>query len=120
VKDETGKVILIVPEGRDVTERNRAERELRESEEKFRSIFESMTDGMVLTDVDSHKFYMCNKSFSQMLGYSQEEIASLGVEDVHPKQDMPYVMDKFNGLAKGEVSLAKDIPVKRKDGSILR
>jgi PAS domain S-box-containing protein len=118
VKDETGKVILIVPEGRDVTERNRAERELRESEKKFRSIFESMTDGMVLTDVGSHKFYMCNRSFSTMLGYSPEEISSLSIEDIHQKQDIQYVIDQFNALAKGDISIARDIPVKRKDGSI--
>jgi len=54
----------------------------------------------------------------QMLGYSLEEIQNLGVVDIHPKEDLPYVIKQFEKQTEGESALAKDIPVKRKDGSV--
>jgi PAS domain S-box-containing protein len=53
-----------------------------------------------------------------MLGYSLEEIKDLGVMDIHPEKDLPYVINKFERQAKGDFHLAEDLPVKRKDGSV--
>jgi hypothetical protein len=53
-----------------------------------------------------------------MLGYSLEEIKNLGVPDIHPKEDLPYVIEQFEKQVRREVAVAKDLPVKRKDGSI--
>jgi PAS domain S-box-containing protein len=38
--------------------------------------------------------------------------------DIHPKKDIPYVINQFERQAKGEFSLSRDLPVKRKDGSV--
>lgn len=118
VKDQYGKIIFLIPEGRDITERKRVERELRASEERFRTIFEGTVEGMVLTDEKDSKFYMCNKSFCRMLGYSQEEIKALSVADIHPERELTWIMGQFEKLRSGEVSLVENVPVKRKDGSI--
>lgn len=53
-----------------------------------------------------------------MLGYSPEEIKNLGVADIHPKKDLPHVMEQFEKQARREIKIAKDLPVKRKDGSV--
>jgi two-component system NtrC family sensor kinase len=52
VLDEQDKVVAIVGVGRDITERKQAEDKLRESEEKLRLMFESVTDGIIITDFD--------------------------------------------------------------------
>ncbi|MDD5432517.1 MAG: PAS domain S-box protein [Candidatus Omnitrophica bacterium] len=102
----------------DIAERKKTEQEVKASEEKFRTIFDNATDGIILVEIESKKFYMCNKVFLQMLGYSLEEIKALGVNDIHPESDLPFVIQEFEKQARGESILAKDIPVKRKDGSI--
>jgi C4-dicarboxylate-specific signal transduction histidine kinase len=53
-----------------------------------------------------------------MLGYSLEEIKNLGVTDIHPKENLPYVIEQFEEQRRKENVVAKDIPVKRKDGSV--
>ncbi|MBW1717919.1 MAG: PAS domain S-box protein, partial [Deltaproteobacteria bacterium] len=103
---------------RDITERKRAEEKLQESEQRFRAIFDNAMDGILLADPENKKFYIGNKAICQMLGYSLEEVRNLGVMDIHPEKELPYVTEQFERQARKEITLAKDIPVKRKDGSV--
>ncbi|MDA8123552.1 MAG: PAS domain S-box protein [Deltaproteobacteria bacterium] len=104
--------------GRNITERKQSELVLKESEEKFRAIFEDSKDGIVLVDVDSKKFHMCNNTFCDMLQYAPDEIRQLGILDVHPEEDIPWIIEEFDGCARHEAEKKIDIPVRRKDGSI--
>lgn len=103
---------------RDVTARKRAEEELRESEERFKVIFENATDGILLADAVTKDFHAGNRKMCQMLACSLDELKVLGVSDVHPKEDLPYVMDQFEKQRRKEITLARDIPVKRRDGTV--
>ncbi|HJX31509.1 MAG TPA: PAS domain S-box protein, partial [Thermodesulfobacteriota bacterium] len=102
----------------ELQKRTQAEEELRESEQRHRLIFENAADGILLADRETKKFYMGNKQICEALGYSPEEIKKLKIRDIHPEEDLPYVFDQFEKLARNEISVAKDIPVKRKDGSV--
>src|SRR4030043_1134876 len=53
-----GKPYAIQGIARDITERIQAEEALRESEQGFRTIFESASDGILVTDVETKKFYL--------------------------------------------------------------
>lgn len=103
----------------DVTDRNRARSALRETEEKFRAIFDNTNDGILVADAGTRRFSACNPAICDMLGYSEEEVLRLGVSDIHPKDDLPHVIECFEKQAKGELNLAENIPVLRKDGSVL-
>ncbi|HWR57830.1 MAG TPA: PAS domain S-box protein, partial [Thermodesulfovibrionales bacterium] len=113
---EGGKAILGVVT--DITERRNAENKLRESEDKFRALFESATDGILILDLEQEQFLDGNKAICSMLGYTIEEVRSLRVRDIHPKQDLPAVIGILERQIRGEITLAKDIPVLRKDGSV--
>ena len=102
----------------DITERKQMEDNLRESEEKFRAIFDNALDGILLADAEKRKFYMGNNAICRMLGYSQEEIKNLGVVDIHPEKDLHYAMYQYEKQANGEFRLPGDLPLKRKDGNI--
>ena len=91
---------------------------LTESEHKFKTIFENAVDGILIADMQSKKFIMVNKTFCRMLGYTAEKIKELGVMDIHPKKDFPYVLMQFKKQSKKEITLAKNIPIKRKNGSV--
>ena len=62
---------------------------------------------------------MCNKSCSQMLGYTEEELVQLSVADLHPEADLPFVYAQIEEFLKGGKPIRRDIQFKRKDGSIL-
>ena len=99
-------------------ELKRAEERLRESEERFRAIFDNATDGILLADVESHKFLTANSTICRMMGYSLEEIQEMSVPDIHPHDSLAYVIDQFEKQANGLIELATDIPVQKKDGGV--
>lgn len=103
---------------RDITERRHWEEALKESEERSRAIFEGSKDGILLADVESKRFITGNRAICEMLRYSLAEIRCLGVTDIHPDEDLPRVLDAFERQARQEFEVAKDLPVKRKDGSV--
>jgi len=112
---DDGGLICIV---RDTTKHKRVEEALRESEDKFRTIFDSASDGILLADPITNKFLQGNTAICSMLGYTKEEMANLTIYDIHPPEDIPHVFDEFEKQLKKEIVLAKDLPVLRKDGSI--
>jgi PAS domain S-box-containing protein len=118
VKDKTGNVLYYDGIIEDITRRKEAEEKLRESEKRFKAIFDNARDGMLLTDIKGKKFLTGNKMISRMLGYNQEEIKNLGVMQIHPEEDLPYVIEQFEQQSRKKITLARNIPVKRKDGSI--
>jgi PAS domain S-box-containing protein len=118
LKDEKGTVFGLLGIFYDITERKNTENELRESEERFRTIFDGANDGLLLADLEKKKFFTGNKTICNMLGYSIEEINNLGVMDIHPKEDLPFVVEQFGKQARREIVLAENIPMKRKDGSV--
>lgn len=88
------------------------------SEQQLNAIFNGTTDGIVLADAESRLFIKGNLSFCSMLGYTFEELTRVGVMDIHPELDLPYVIEQFERQSRGEITLAADMPVQRKDGSV--
>lgn len=91
---------------------------LRESEEKFKNIFDNASDGILLADLTTKKFVVANKTICNMLGYSEAELTKLTVNDIHPKKDLPYVLGEFKKQSQKKRSLTENLPVQRKDGSV--
>jgi formate hydrogenlyase transcriptional activator len=73
---------------RDITERQREAVALRESEDKFRKIFNHSNDGGFLLDPACGAILDVNPSACGMLGYTREELLALHISDVHP-DEMP-------------------------------
>jgi PAS domain S-box-containing protein len=89
-----------------------------EPENTFKMVFDNAPDGMLLADAETRKFRTANDALCRELGYTQQEIVELGVEDIHPEEDLPYAVEQFEKLTRGEILVATNIPVKRKDGSV--
>ena len=117
--DELAKDISYALHGIELEEkRKKAEEELAESEKRFKNIFNSANDGIVLAAREERKFLLGNQAICEMLGYSGDEIKELGVMDIHPEESLPHVIEQFEKQARQEIRVAQDIPVKRKDGSV--
>lgn len=84
VRDAAGRTLYYEGTNQDITERKRAEAVLRESEEKFRTLFESAPIGMALHDARG-KYLQTNQAYQRMLGYEDEELRQLSVRRItHP------------------------------------
>jgi PAS domain S-box-containing protein len=119
VFDEDGSVHEWVGTCIDITEHRKAEKALEEREEKFRAIFEGANDGILAADVETKRFAFANPRICEITGYSLEELLKLGVGDIHPKKDLPYVIDSFTKQIQGKLTLSEDIPVLRKDEEVV-
>ena len=88
------------------------------SEKKFKAVFEAAVDGIVVADAQTRTLLFANEAFCKALGYGKEQIQSLTLDDIHPRDSLRDVHLQFQGQANGEFSLVHNIAVKRKDGSV--
>jgi PAS domain S-box-containing protein len=100
-------------------ESKRTEEALRASEEKYKTLFESAGEGILIADIETKEFKYANPAICKMLGYSEEQLPRLGIGDIHPKDALEHVISEFEAQARGEKILAIDIPCLRKDGTII-
>lgn len=119
VLDENGRPRKWIGVCTDITEKTLAEASLKESEEKFRTIFEGATDGIFGVDAQTRRGLVASPSICSLTGYSESEMLQLRVDDLHPAQDLPLVLDQFHKLLEGEIAVARDIPVLKKDGAVV-
>jgi PAS domain S-box-containing protein len=118
IEDEQGNPKEMIGTWRDVTERKQAEEALRESKEELQTIYNGMVDGVLIAVIETRRLIHANSAICNMLGYSEAELLSMSVDDIHPKENLAYVFGKFGALAEGRISLAESLPCLRKDGSI--
>jgi len=76
--------------------------ELKESEERFRGIFNSSLVGIAITSVDGKWLYF-NDKLSDMLGYSKEELQKMSWLDITPKEDIIEEKKSFNEVVEGRI-----------------
>jgi len=99
---ENDKLIGAVVVFRDVTERKQTEDALRESEERFRKLFDHSSDGVVLFDAAGGDILNANPNFCDMLGYSRQELLSMNASDIHPHELSKFRAFTESVVAKGD------------------
>lgn len=99
-------------------EQTDVEAALLESEERFKSIFDNVTDGILVSEIETKRLCTANGAMCRMLGYSLEEIRGMTIADIHPEGVIPHVMAEIERQARGELSSVANTPFRRKDGSI--
>ena len=118
IRDKSSNPVEIIGYWSDITERKRDEALLRESEKRFKDIFEFANDGILIADSQTRKFHGANRALCRMLGYSLEELKNMGVENIHPAEDLPFGFEHFDKISRGDGCYAIEIRVKRKDGVV--
>ncbi len=100
----------------DITEQKRLEEELKNSEEKFRLIWEESQDGMRLTD-ENGKIIMVNKAFSKMVGLSARKLERMTIADLYLHRDKSEILKKhIERFKTGKIKTHFESEVKLHDG----
>lgn len=111
---EGGRYLGSRVSNREITDRKQAEEALRDSEEKFRSIFEHSLDGILLSDSDGAMF-KANPAACRMLGMSEAKICEVGRDGLIDHEDRRWTeFLEQRGLQGG---LRTELNLKRKDGT---
>ena len=115
--DENKQLMGMQGTTRDITERKKAEDSLRASELRYRTLFETAVEGILIADVKTKKFKYANPAICKILGYSANELSDKSVLDIHPKKDLKKILADFNIQARGKKPVVENIPCLRKDGT---
>lgn len=77
-KQVTGMICLML----DMSEKKKAEEELKEREEQYQLMFEHASDGIITIDSESAKIIDCNQKMEEILGYSKKELRGILLSDI--------------------------------------
>jgi PAS domain S-box-containing protein/putative nucleotidyltransferase with HDIG domain len=112
---EKERIILLAIE--DITERKRLEESVAESEERYRRVFETANDGIVLLEKREGKITHANPAAEKMLGYSAKECVGNKLWDIGVSLDMGDFQTAMQDLDKIGILHYNDVPVENKSGS---
>lgn len=99
-------------------ERSKSEAILRESQERYRLLFESIPQPILVFDEETLVFMAVNEAAIQTYGYSREEFLSMTIEDIRSKEAMPALLVK-TPTGVGEPMISSPWRHRRKDNSVI-
>jgi len=116
-RDADGRVLQYEGTLEDITERKRAEEALRESEEKYRTNFESIEDGYYEVDLAGNLTFF-NNSLCRLYRYPKDELMGMNYRQYMDDETAKTVYQAFNAVYRtGEPARAFNWGVIRKDGT---
>jgi PAS domain S-box-containing protein len=120
--DAKGEIKNIVEHLRDITTEKRAEEELQQSEERYRSLVENTMDGYFICDFPSGKFLFLNERFCKIFGYTNQEGIRLTVWDVVSYDEHDLLQKRIEARMDGKgLNVERNTyTAVRKDRSIFR
>ena len=108
--DECSAVVM------DITERKRAEEQLRVSEIRYRRLFEAARDGVLLLDPGTGKITDANPFMTELLGYPRDLLIGKELYEIGLIKDEVASRNKFEKLKRGQEVRYEDLPLERQDG----
>ncbi|HVP76399.1 MAG TPA: PAS domain S-box protein [Thermodesulfobacteriota bacterium] len=117
LRDAKGRPIGFYGIGRDITERKKAEKALRESEEKYRTTLQSIEEGYYEVDLAGNLTFF-NNALVRFSGYSKEELTGMNSRGLMTEESAKRMFQIFGEVYQtGEPANPFDWEMIRKDGA---
>jgi PAS domain S-box-containing protein len=93
--------------------------QLRESEARFRDVFATVGDGILVADIGTRRLVMANPAICKLLGRSPDELLGSTIDLIHPPEQFDEVLRTFVAMLEGRIDHALGIPMLRSDGTVV-
>ena len=118
IVDESGAIVGSVVVGRDITDRKREEKALRESEERFAKIFGASPVGITIFGFKDKRFRDVNEGFLKILGYSRDEVVGRTATELSMFVGSEERDAWARQIREGHAVLNQDAKIRHKSGEI--
>jgi len=117
--DEKGKVVGTVITFKDITARKKAESDLRQSENRFRTIFNAVGDAIFIKDLKTGKTLDANRKMCDMFEYSYQELLDLEINTLSRSRDEKAMarLKSYRNKAIAGIPQTFEWPVSRRSGT---
>ena len=112
--EQTRTVVRIISASQDITERKKADRELQRVLEWQQAIFEGSRDAILISNRETN-FVAVNRAACELTGYTESELLSMHISDLHDKEDMG-LYSTFRLIMTGK-EITSEAKILRKDGT---
>ena len=116
LKDEKGDIRKVFGISVEITEEKKKEKELKTKEERYRRLFETAQDGMLILDVDTGVIKDANPYIQDILDYSKEELTGKKIWEIGSFRNFAKDKKKFEQLVEEGYVRYEDLPLESKYG----
>ena len=99
--EESSLLLAIAERISRMLERHWSEVTLRESEEKYRRLFEQVSDAIFIADTTTRRLTDCNQKAEILTGYTRDEILAMSADELHPPDIRTRTVDRFRDFLEG-------------------
>ena len=118
IRDPAGTITHFVAIQRDITERKRAETELRNSEKRFKALFDQAAVGVAQIDVTTGRIVQVNQRLCEIAGRTVEEMMQITLREITHPEDVASSLKNLERILEGETrETTGEKRYRRKDGT---
>lgn len=100
-----------------INKRIQVEEKLKQSEQKYRGLFENFGDAIILFDIDTGKIIDANRQAESLTGRSRQELNGMHHSRLHSAQEVNYYEEKFREHINNELIFDLEAEIVKKDGT---
>lgn len=112
-----GEIVGVYGMARNITEKVRAEEELRRAKQQLESFIQNSADGIAMVDVDGY-VRMVNQAFEEMFGWKEPELIGTRLPNIPPDR-LERVLELLRSVKDGTAITGYEAQRLRKDGSMI-